>query len=168
MQFLAQSSDNCVQLSQCIHCTNERVHCLHEIILQNIKYSKQINNLLCACVRTSTETTPRPFIHTYCLIDWQYYVQSAPLACKLADYQVPILYKPSRRTFFPLIPGLQQAETLAITRDGNHDHHFSIEKRAVQRPLCKLNLPKLNVQALGMTTFRTIQLITLIHVTSAL
>jgi len=124
--------------------------------------------LLCACVRRSTESTPCTFIHTYCLIDWQHYVQSAPHSCKPTGYWVSIIYEPSIRTLFPVLPCFQQAETLAITRDGNHDHLFSIETRAVQRPLCPPNLPKLNVQEMGMTTFRTIQLITLTHAISAL
>jgi hypothetical protein len=69
----------------------------------------------------------------------------------------------TEKHFFQFYQVSNRQKTLAITSDDNHDHHFSIETRAVQRPLCPPNL-----QELGMTTFRTIQLITLTHESSAL
>jgi hypothetical protein len=50
------------------------------------------------------------------------------------------------RPYLSVVSGIWQAGTFAITRDGNHGHHFSIETR-----LC--------LQALGIIKVGNIQLI---------
>ena len=114
--------------------------CIVYMILYCSKSNVRIikNNFLFACVKQSTNSAPGPFIRTYCLIN-------LIVLCSVCSTFLQA-NKPSRRTYFPFIRGLQKAETIAISRDGNHDH-IPTETRAVQLPPCPTNLPKLNVQA---------------------